>query len=160
MASFGCAKVLVLRHNLWPNLTTGLSPATSYRWFYSFQCTFEAEKYLLCITNKWLRDRLVRFRLRVCGLKNHKQWFTTEQGEDLTCPVCGQESEDEAHFIFHCKTFIDLRKKYKIFDSPTTHCSMNYVSARLASKNETEITTLAKFITEAMKIRKKKIENN
>ena len=74
--------------------------------------------------------------------------------------MCGQESEDEAHFIFHCKTFIDLRKKYKIFDSPTTHCSMNYVSARLASKNETEITTLAKFITEAMKIRKKKIENS
>ncbi|WP_419602185.1 hypothetical protein, partial [Thiolapillus sp.] len=50
-----------------------------YRWFYSFKCTFEAEKYLLCITNKWLRDMLARFRLRVCGLKNHKQWFTTEQ---------------------------------------------------------------------------------
>ena len=103
---------------------------------------------------------LARFRLRVCALKNHKQWFTTEQEGDFTCPVCGQDGEDEAHFIFHCKAYTDLRKKYWIFDSPTTHCSMNHVSALLASKNETEITALAQFITEAIKFRKKKMENN
>ena len=103
---------------------------------------------------------LARFRLSVCGLKNHKQWFTTEQEGDLTCPVCGQESKDEAHFIFHCKAYTDLRKKYRIFDSPASLCNMNRVSALLASENETEITALAKFITEAIKGRKKKIEND
>ena len=39
-----------------------------YRWFYSFKCAFEAETYLMCITNKWLRVMFARFRLRSCGL--------------------------------------------------------------------------------------------
>ena len=100
----------------------------------------------------WLRDLLVRLRLRVCGLKNRRQWFTTEQEGDLTCPVCGQDGEEEAHFIFRCKAYSDLRKNYRIFDSPKTNCRMNNVSALLASKNEIEITALATFITEAMKV--------
>ena len=25
-----------------------------HRWFYSFKCAFEAEKYVMCMTNKWL----------------------------------------------------------------------------------------------------------
>ena len=76
------------------------------------------------------------------------------------CLVCGQEGEGEAHFVFNCKAHTDIGKKYSIFDSPTTHCGMNHVSALLTSKNETEITALAKYITEAMKVREKKIENN
>ena len=54
-----------------------------YRWLYSFKCTFEAEKYLLRITSKWLQDMLARFRLRVCGLKKHKQWFPLNKRETL-----------------------------------------------------------------------------
>ena len=64
------------------------------RWFYSFKCAFKAEKYLMCITNKWLRGMYARFRLRAFGLKSHKQWVTTEQQGDFTCPMCGQERED------------------------------------------------------------------
>ena len=42
----------------------------TYRWFYSFKYAFEAEKYVMCITNKWLRGMFARFRLKACGLKN------------------------------------------------------------------------------------------
>ena len=94
---------------LQPNWHSKTESDDKYRLFYSFKCTFEAEKYLLCIANKWLRDLLARFRLRACGLKNHKQWFTTEQEEDLTCRMCGQKSEDETHFVFHCKAYTALR---------------------------------------------------
>ena len=74
-----------------------------YKWFYLFKCTFEPEKYLLLMTNKWLRDTLAKFRLGVCGLKNHKQWFTTREEGNLTChPMCGQSFEDEVHFLFQC----------------------------------------------------------
>ena len=37
---------------------------------------------------------------------------------------------------------------------------MKHVSTLLASKDETEIKTLAKYITEAMGVRKKKTEQN
>jgi hypothetical protein len=112
------------------------------------------------ITNKWMRDTLARFRLRACGLKNLKQWFTTDEQNaiDLICPVCGQGSEDEVHFIFHCQAYTELRKKYTLFDSITTQPNMNHVSTILASKDETEITSLAKYIVEALRVRKKKIE--
>ena len=65
-----------------------------YRWFYSLKCMFEPEKYLLLITNKWLRDMLAKFRSRVRGLKNHKQWVVIREEGDLTCPMCGQANED------------------------------------------------------------------
>ena len=130
-----------------------------YRWFYSFKCIFQAEKYLMCITNKWLRGMYARFRLRACGLKSHKQWFSTEQQGDFTCPVCGQEREDEIHFIFHCQAYTDLRKNYSMLDSHTVQSGINYLRALLASKNETKIIALAKYITEAMKVRRNKVEN-
>ena len=45
------------------NWRSDIESDDKYRWFYSFKCKFEAEKYLLCIANKWLRDMLARFRL-------------------------------------------------------------------------------------------------
>ena len=74
--------------------------------------------------------------------------------------MCGQEREDEIHFVFHCQAYTDLRKIYSIFDSPTVQSGINYLRALLASKNETKIRALAKYIKEAMKIRRKKVENN
>ena len=70
--------------------------------------------------------------------------------------MCGQEREDEINFVFHCQAYTDLRKNYNIFDSPTVQSVINYLRALLASKNETKIIALVKYITEAMKIRRKK----
>ena len=69
------------------------------------QMRIEADFFLMCITNKWLRGMFAMFRLRACGLKSHKQWFTTEQQGDFTCPMCGQEREDEIPFVFHCQDY-------------------------------------------------------
>ena len=46
--------------------------------------------------------------------------------------------------------------KYTIFDSATTQFSMKHVNTLLASMDETEIKTMAEYITEAMSVRKKK----
>ena len=100
-----------------------------------------------------------RFRLRACGLKSHKQLFSTEQGGTKHFPVCGQEREDEIHFIFHCQAYTDLLQNYSMLDSHTVQSGINYLRALLASKNETKIIALAKYITEAMKVRRNKVEN-
>ena len=65
--------------------------------------------------------------------------------------MCGQEGHDEIHFVFHCQAYTDLRKNYSIFDSPIVQSGINYLRARLASKNKTKIIALPKCITEAMK---------
>ena len=43
---------------------------------------------------------LANFRLRVCGLENHKQYFVTREEGDLTNHMCGQACEDEVNFRF------------------------------------------------------------
>ena len=45
----------------------------TYRWFYSFKYAFEAEKYVMCITNKWLRGMFAGLRLKACGLKTKQK---------------------------------------------------------------------------------------
>ena len=79
------------------------------------------KKYLLLITNKWLRDTLAKFRLRVCGLKNRKNWFITREEGDLTCPMYGQANEDEVHFLFQCQAYANLRKRNLDFCVRGTH---------------------------------------
>ena len=69
--------------------------------------------------------------------------------------MCGQASED-VHFLFQCQAYANLRVKYNISDSATTQVSMKHVSTLLASKNETEFKSLAKCITEATGVRKKR----
>ena len=74
--------------------------------------------------------------------------------------MCRQASEDEGHLLFQCLAYANLRMKYNIFDSAATHFSMKHVNILLASKDETEIKTLAKCIKEAMSVRQNKIEQN
>ena len=97
-------------------------------------------KYLLLTTNKRLRDTLVKFSLRACRLKNHKQCSSTREEKDITCLVCRQASEDEVHFLFQCQVCENLGMNY-ILISSTIQFSMILVSTLLASKDETEIKT-------------------
>ena len=49
--------------------------------------------------------------LRVCGLESHKQWVTTEQQGDFTCPMCGQEREDGDTLCFSLPGLYRLPKE-------------------------------------------------
>ena len=73
--------------------------------------------------------------------------------------MSGQEREDEIHFIFHCQAYTNLRKNYSMLDSQTVQYGINYLRTLLTSKNETKIIALAKYITEAVKFRRNKVEN-
>ena len=50
--------------------------------------------------------------------------------------------------------------KFINFDSATTQFNLKHVSTFLASNDEIEIKTSAKYITEAVSVRKQKIEHN
>ena len=73
--------------------------------------------------------------------------------------MCGQEREDEIHFVFHCQAYTDLQKNYSMLDSHRVQSGINYLKGLLASNNETKIIALAKYIAEAMKVKRNKVEN-
>ena len=65
--------------------------------------------------------------------------------------------DDAIHFVFHCQA--GLRKNYSMLDTHTVQSGINYLRALFASKNEIKIIALAKYTTEAMKVRRNKVEN-
>ena len=123
-----------------------------YTWFTSFNNNLEPEIYLSKVTHKWHRSALARFRTRTLGLHANKTWFCSEPAGDA-CPLCKSRAvEDEAHFLFRCAAFAHIRQKCVLFQGATVE-RQSLVSI-LTLKNEDLLRSLAKFIAEAIKLRK------
>jgi hypothetical protein len=130
-----------------------------YSWYYAFKDVFEPEKYLTLITNKQMRATLAKFRLRVHGLGTAKHWFNNLE-EYPSCPLCGQNVDDEVHLIFQCQVFSDIRLKYSFFRMTHIQPTMNGIKALLATHNDTTIIALSKYLLETMNRRTKKLEHD
>ena len=77
------------------------------------------------------------------------------------CPVCKDvvdRGEDEFHFVFECKMYDNVRKENDLFKMPIA--IRNNLVGILKSNNECVIVNLAKFVAEAFKVRKAKIEES
>ena len=123
------------------------------------QKCFSGRKVFIVITEKWQHDNLIRFRLRVSGLRNCKRWFLKEESsEDTICPSCENSVENEVHFLFLCTAYTDKRNECRVIDFRKEHPDINDVANLLSNTSGSVIKYLAKFIAEAMKIRKKQIE--
>ena len=132
-----------------------ISQNERYNWYFSFKQIFVSEYYFTCVREKYFRNAFIRFRLRVCGLKAHKMWFSTEVSQDTSCPSCSAVYEDEIHFLFKCPMYNDLRDKYLNLTG-NSFCWRN-VSRVISNKNENKLNSLCKFITFALERRKIKI---
>eukprot|EP00745_Piridium_sociabile_P044188 TRINITY_DN9210_c0_g1_i1.p1 TRINITY_DN9210_c0_g1~~TRINITY_DN9210_c0_g1_i1.p1 ORF type:complete len:408 (+),score=9.52 TRINITY_DN9210_c0_g1_i1:2081-3304(+) len=126
-----------------------------YNWFYRFNSVFEKEKYIIEVTNKWHRISLARFRLRTLGLNAHKQWFQTDPSTCSPCPMCGFLTEDEIHFLFHCKAYAQIREKCVVFKSNSAK-NEDIFGVLKMNHQISALQSLAKFIAEALNLRRKK----
>ena len=165
---YGCAKELAMKSVLYPNLKTELCHATNnwhsdiegnekYKWFYTFKDSFFTNRYLSFIATKRFRDTLTGFRVRACGLRNHKVWFQTEISENSSCPMCGHLLVDEVHFLFQCPAYLHLREKYVSTES-VSQPNWSNVRNILACENESKTINLSKNLAFALDIRKNKSE--
>ena len=71
------------------------------------------------------------------------------------CPVCENadyEYDDEIHFVFYCKKFEKLRENNVLFS--TSLAVRKDLAAILSSSDEDVLINVAKYIAEAMKVRK------
>ena len=114
----------------------------------------------MCITNKLLRGMFNGFSLRACGFKSHKQWFFAEQQGETLPAQCVVRREKIRYTLFFIARSIQTCERITAYlTHPTVQSGINNLRALLASKNETKIIAMAKYITETMKIRRKKVEN-
>ena len=63
------------------------------------------------------------------------------------------------HTRTSARTHAHTTHTYSLSLSLSRSLSLNYLRALFASKNETKIIALAKYITEAVKVRRNKVEN-
>ena len=128
-----------------------------YEWFLSFKSIFETEKYITVVNNKWHRLSLARFRLRVLGLNAKKRWYDTDTDASTQspCPMCGDQTEDEIHFIFDCKSYDDIRNKCLVFDD--RFVLERDITQLFLSDNNIKIQSFSRFIALAWTRRTKKM---
>ena len=126
--------------------------------FIHLRARFEPEKKKLLITNKWMKGTLEKIRLGVCRTKKkHKQLFITREEANLPALCVDRPVKIMCTFCFQCQAYANLRMKYNVFDSATAQVSVKHISTILASKNETEIKTLAKYIRKLRVLGKRRL---
>ena len=71
--------------------------------------------------------------------------------------MCWYRLEDEVHVLFQCPAYVQLRQKYGLTE-PVNQPNWSHVRYILACEVEPKTINLSKFLTIALTIRKKKIE--
>ena len=71
--------------------------------------------------------------------------------------MCGYILEDEVHVLFQCPVSLQIRQKYDLTE-PINQLNWSHVRNILACEDEPKTINLSKFLTIALDIRKKKIE--
>ncbi|RUM93187.1 MAG: hypothetical protein DSZ28_08770, partial [Thiothrix sp.] len=88
-----------------------LESSERFRMYSSFKNVFKHEQYLHGISIKKFRDVFVRFRFGINELMTNRV-HVRDKRDDLSCPFCRGEIENENHFLLHCKTYDDIRRTY------------------------------------------------
>ena len=95
---------------------------------------------------------LSRFRVGNHGLEVVKgAWTGTPRAERL-CKCCGTAVEDEAHVVFECPVYEELRLKYHMLFEVT--CAAENIDEKMRAFFGTgKITLLARFVADCCKAR-------
>ena len=91
--------------------TSAIVPDLPYN-YWMFQISISLEPYFTSVTNKHIRDVLIRFRIGASNIRTNKLRYVAHKPGDLMCPLCNTAYEDEMHTLFYCKFLDDLRQKY------------------------------------------------
>lgn len=89
-----------------------INESTRFTVYRTYKMSIYLESYFSCVTNKHIRDTLIRFRIGASNIRLHKMRYSACTTESLQCPLCNSGLEDEMHTLFYCKALNDLREKY------------------------------------------------
>ena len=121
-----------------------------------FKTEFAYEKYLDCINSKNHKQQLSRFRLSAHKLEIETGRYNNIPRDERKCKLCNLNTvESEYHFLLICPIYKDLRTKYSI---RTNWPNLAKFKNILSCQNTQVINNVARFLTDAMKLREEKLE--
>ena len=89
-----------------------ISNSTRFTIYRMFKISISLEPYFTSVTNKHIRDVLIRFRIGASNIRTPKLRYVAYTPGDLMCPLCNTAYEDEMHTLLYCEFLDDLRQKY------------------------------------------------
>ena len=120
-----------------------VSNSTRFSIYRMFKTSISFEPYFTSVTNKHIRDILIKFRIGTSNIRVHKMRYVAHTPQELLCTLCNTAYEDEMHISFYCKSLDDLRQKYiprKYVVRPSV------VTLRLLMQDESCLHDLGRFI--------------
>ena len=76
-----------------------ISNSTRFTIYRMFKISISLEPYFTSVTNKHIRDILIRFRIGASNMRTHKLRYVAHTPGDLMCPLCNTAYEDEMHTL-------------------------------------------------------------
>ena len=81
------------------------------RTYVLFKNSYETEPYVSVLCNRWHSSVMAQFRCGILPLRVETGRFLSIPSEYRLCLLCETpNTEDETHFLFHCKFYTDNRK--------------------------------------------------
>jgi hypothetical protein len=138
---------------------TDVETKERYEIYSSFKSIFQSERYIEYQQKRCFRDSYVQFRFGISPIHVHRMRYKKDVvPKQLLCPVCKNEIEDEAHVLFTCDAYNELRTKVNIITN-TNQDDSNALSRVMAADDEEAIIQLSRFLYGVFQLRNKTVSS-
>ena len=108
--------------------------------------------YLSMSIDRHIKRIVTKFRFGLSDLRKNRFYYKQVDANDLLCPLCNMDVDDELHFTLVCQYLSPLRRNFianKYFNQP---CLFKLIML-LASENEDVVKQFAVYLYKAFKLR-------
>lgn len=103
--------------------------------------------------NRQLKYIMAKFRFGISEINTHAFRYKPVNENDLLCPVCHLQVENEAHFVLSCPFYNHLRQDF-IPEKYVLNCNSFRFNMLMSSQNSHIAKNLCLYLYKAFKLRK------
>ena len=137
----------------WQNWEHHIRSSERFKTYSLFNCVnFSVKSYLTLNLSRAVRQITAKFRFGVSDICLHRFRYNKQDGNNLLCPLCKKDKEDELHFVLVCPALQSLRERYipaKFYRDP---CLFR-LFILMSSDNESLVKRLSLYLYKAFKLR-------
>lgn len=119
-----------------------------YVFYAKFKRSFKIENYVDCSQLRCFKIAYVQFRFGIspinCHRMRYKRGVTPQQ---LLCPVCKTENEDEEHVLLNCTAYDEFRSELSVF------AANDDVAAIMSADDDKNVMDVSNFLYKVFKKR-------
>jgi len=124
--------------------------------YHCFKSVIGTEEYLDLIKVNIYRTALACFRLGMSLFNVHRLCYSLSEANHA-CPFCPDKVEDEAHVLFDCFVYGNIRNVY--INKAQNISLQEQVLSVLKCTDESSLVALVKYLFLAVQMRKKRLES-